>query len=246
MTKRNTKYILIVLKSIALSSVFLLFAGVYFTAHQALNIVLAPEHIFRDVGARTYKILNPQNPSSGGTGFVVALPSGSSALLTNKHVCDISSNKMLLANRGSTYDIVQVIEASNEDDLCLVSLPFNSKSGLSVAHTFELGKTVFAVGHPRLNPLTLSQGIATGRGLFKISYCEVFAFLFQRNFTLSFDLDCVLERDAVLTTMHTAPGSSGSATVDIDGNLVGVIFAGSRDDSLIVPLDKLQKFLEGR
>lgn len=116
------------------------------------------------VGSKVYMIRDSVL-SGGGTGFAIKAPSGASYILTNDHVCAVSSDKqtVLVSDDDDNMMRRRIIAHDEYSDLCLIEgLP--GVEGLEVA-TFNpsLGENVTVVGHPRLFPLTVSKGEMIGK-----------------------------------------------------------------------------------
>lgn len=116
------------------------------------------------VGSKVYTIRDSAH-SGGGTGFAIKAPSGVSYILTNDHVCGVSSDKqtVLVTDEEGNGIRRRIIAHDDSSDLCLIEgLP--SVQGLSLAGSeASVGDTMIAVGHPHLLPLTLSKGEFIGK-----------------------------------------------------------------------------------
>lgn len=110
------------------------------------------------VGSKVYTIKdNPR--SGGGTGFAIKAPSGESYILTNDHVCSVSSDKqtVLVQNEAGLSMRRRILARADFTDLCLIEgVP--GVEGLSIGSAPMIGQIVAAVGHPLLMPITLSRG----------------------------------------------------------------------------------------
>lgn len=115
------------------------------------------------VGSKVYTIRD--NPASGGgTGFAVKGPSGQSYIMTNDHVCGVSSDKRTVLVEGEEGMMRRNIIAHDQNsDLCLIEgMP--GVEGLSVAWSAPgLGDEVTVVGHPLLMPTHVIKGEMMGR-----------------------------------------------------------------------------------
>jgi S1-C subfamily serine protease len=189
--------------------------------------------LLQTVGAETYMITSPSSTSSGGTGFSLRAPSGTVYTVTNAHVCEVAENGFVAVhtNDGSSRFVLKIIEVSRTTDLCLIeSVP--GATGLEMATYIDPFAAVYAIGHPFLEPNTLSRGYVTGCRELQI----------QKNF---FETVTVY---GCLTSALIFPGNSGSAAVDESGHVVGVFFAGDSRSNYgsFVPLRDLLSFVATR
>ena len=110
------------------------------------------------VGSKVYTIRdNPR--SGGGTGFAIKAPSGETYILTNDHVCGVSSDKqtVLVQNDDGLSMRRRILARADFTDLCLIEgIP--GVEGLKLGSAPMIGQIVAAVGHPALMPITLSRG----------------------------------------------------------------------------------------
>lgn len=219
------------------------------------------------VGSKVYMIKATPN-SGGGTGWAVKAPSGTSYIITNSHVCDYlqqvdPSNTALVVGENETMRR-RIIENSDFTDLCLIEgLP--GVEGLSIGSEPALQETLYAVGHPRLRPLTITEGSVVGREDAQILYGVIEVDGQSTGFTNKCDLPkqsiVDLDVDGLFGPMHVKlcitttkgaylsgitiyPGSSGSPVVDDWGRVVGVAFAAdSTNWAAIVSRSDLLKFI---
>ena len=201
---------------------------------------------------------------SGGTGFQVTAPSGKQYTMTNYHVCMLADdNKIIKAEtvNGATHKL-RVLYYSLMHDLCLLE-PIKSLRSLSVANSMYKHEEVHIVGHPRLESLTKESGSIVSMKTIRIMIptlkhhtCkngrEINPFIFQNERTRRFQ-EKYKYCGEILKAMHTNAisygGNSGSPVLDDLGNVIGVLFAGTRGiptSSLVVPLEYIQSFLENK
>jgi S1-C subfamily serine protease len=211
--------------------------------------------IYDKVAPKTYRMLNPDNLDSGGTGFSVETPSGRTFTLTNAHVCNMTNRGFIVAEQNGRMRRLAIIEISSEADLCLLE-GVSGEEGLTVASqgVVPMGEKLFIVGHPYLQPTSLTNGFLNEKGLVGISYCQRlggkslanYRILPDDELPISLFDDCIKIRYSYFTDAGSAPGNSGSAVTNMDGEVVGVLFAGNgRGISLVVPLEAIHKFLAG-
>lgn len=206
------------------------------------------------VGSKTVMITKN---GSGGTGFFVKAPSGTTYILTNRHVCDLSNDgtlDIILPNKNRKVT-KNIIESYDHHDLCLVESE-GSYSGLDLASNLFTGQTIAIIGHPKLHPLTLSRGEYIGDKVIQVllgynippDKCR--GKVYKMSFVQSIfgqSTACVGEFYSGQITAYSRGGSSGSPIVNFFGNVVGVLFAGNLQDqfeSYIVLLDDVKNFLK--
>ena len=138
-----------------------------FIAIIAVGVMKAPEihskYLRVAVGSKVYMIRDNPN-SGGGTGFAIKAPSGKSYIMTNDHVCRVSSNGTHVLVTGDDVNMYRRIIAHDPNsDLCLIEgIP--GVEGLDVATSGpSLGDYVSVVGHPALLPKHVSYGEITGQ-----------------------------------------------------------------------------------
>lgn len=156
---------------------------------------------------------------STGSGFAL----DKNTLVTNRHVIEDSSELQL-----ETYDGRDVaVEASTMasfSDLALVTTADALPQVAPIADKDpEIDDVITVIGYPNGGALTKSTGkiISTEDDPLGVNLGEVF-----------------------YTSAPVEPGSSGSAVLNIDGELVGVIYAKSGSGSLFVPVSTLRDLLE--
>ncbi len=192
---------------------------------------------------------------SGGTGWVTSsTKSGMTVIITNGHVCELGKQGRFYAlYKGENYP-VRVLTVYPNHDLCAVEAPYNATGGYGIARSFDQGESVYTLGHPLLEPDSITKGELSG--VYKvqilmgidipcvgIGFTEIptegLASLFGRTF-------CVRELESQASTVNILPGNSGSCTVNIYGRVVAVAFAANESGtrSYHVPLKDLKAFLE--
>jgi len=193
---------------------------------------------------------------SGGTGFFIKTPKGKSVILTNRHVCETSLDKKTM-QAGYKEELlktrVKILKMSDKHDLCAIE-SFKKRKGLKLANNVSIEDTVFAIGHPYLENLILSKGIYVSENIIRLivkinvrknDKCDGKLVPVPQNMFI-FNM-CVKKYNASRVFLYIRGGSSGSPLVNIFGRIVGVIFAGSRDDNLknyAVPYRYVKEFLE--
>lgn len=227
-----------------------------------------------NVGSRVVKLVAIDKLGQirgGGTGFQVVAPSGVSYLLTNAHVCEAFPEGSVNAQLGDGRIMPRrILEISDRTDLCLVEgIP--GMDGLKLASNVDIGQTLALIGHPVLQPLSISLGDIVGQGIEEFPYAPIapsdmsdrerarypdlmseaeckskpkFKVKEMETFFGSVPI-CVLSIQAYKTTIIAFPGNSGSPVVNFWGNLSGVLYAGNGRTNwgLVVPLESIKEFL---
>lgn len=139
---------------------------------------------------------------SVGTGTIVAKKHGYFYILTNKHVCDKGNDcKIILTDTNEFIDVTFVKRVQSKYDLSLWRTKANLPNKKAIngfAMSYPQDK-IFSAGHYLGNPYIYTEGTFGG-----------------------------YQNDVVLFNMSCAPGCSGSGVFDVDGNIIGVVFAGNK------------------
>ncbi len=236
------------------SSVLLFLAGVFGTS------VLNNLHLkyLRGLGQNVVLIHNLAG--SGATGFIVTGKSGKVYVMTNNHVCGLEEQGDIFGTYREKEYPLKVIKRYPYNDLCVMTPPSTAMKGFKIAKSYELGESAFAIGHPQLEPLSISVGelsdIITVRIVVKVNAkkeeCSGPTYTLDTEhipplaMLMGIENLCVRAVLANTSSIIIEPGNSGSAILNIWGSVIGVAFAandhGTR--SYIVPLYDLKNFLE--
>ncbi|GAB4085145.1 hypothetical protein GCM10028784_17750 [Myceligenerans cantabricum] len=157
---------------------------------------------------------------STGSGFAI----DEHTLITNEHVVTNSDNLQVSTYDGRDIDVGTAATAAGLADLAIVrtrdALP--SYPELATDDPGQ-GDDVTIVGYPEGGELTISSGRVIG----------------STRDPLNANLGEVLVTDA-----KVEPGSSGSAALDSQGRVIGVVYAKTADDdSLLVPISTVRDML---
>jgi S1-C subfamily serine protease len=199
--------------------------------------------------------------NSGGTGFQVETRNGNQYTMTNYHVCMLGGkSKTLLASQNNGKSVnLKILYYSKLHDLCLLE-PIKELKPLKLANNAITHEEVHIVGHPRLELRSFESGSIVSKKIIRIiiptlrehackSGKEILPFMFitpKLKRLLETYKFCGETLVAVHTNAISYGGNSGSPVLDDFGNIVGVLFAGTRGiptSSLIVPLESVKAFL---
>lgn len=171
---------------------------------------------FGDAERQTLRVRNIRCLGLGtGTGFAL----DAHTIVTNRHVVDGMSSLELTTfdGRAITVDTVLVAEKA---DLAIVTTVEQLKTTAQLRDDDpSLGELVQIVGFPDGGRMTISTGTV-------------------RGFTT--DPDNAAFGEVVVTDAEVAPGNSGSALLDSDGAIIGVVYAKTETGwSMAIPVTTL-------
>lgn len=194
--------------------------------------------------------------NSGGSGSVIKTSRSESVVLTNKHVCEGTLKKggMIRTVSGKTH-FVTGYALSTEHDLCVLTVGADLKHSVSIApRPPEMYEKTVITGHPNLLPNMITTGVFSDRVI--ITLMTGARKCTQKDMQdpvkgplcMFFGIVPVIQSfEAQVSTATIMPGSSGSAVLNEDGELVGVAFAGSGRSlsyAFIVPYESVLRFIE--
>lgn len=190
---------------------------------------------------------------SGGSGVILSSSKSSSKILTNAHVCEVVKNGGIVRS-DYAKGIVKNYKVSTVHDLCLITTNNNFKVNTVVAKDApEIYEDATAVGHPHLLSTIVTKGHFSEKGLVTIMvgtkkctvedssnpkfapYCAFFGVI-----------PIVKTYESQTASCTIMPGSSGSPVFNANGEIAGLVFAGSGDFgfSQLVPYEYISNFLE--
>jgi len=187
----------------------------------------------------------------GGSGVILTSSSRESKILTNRHVCSVIANGgLVLTDSGGKYAITGYKKSQNHD-ICLVivaaDLRFSTKLASHAPEDFSLASVS---GHPNLLPTVVTNGHFSGKMVIdileEVTPCKEEDLKNNPLLCLFFGgIPKSNSFESQLVTATIMPGSSGSAVYNEDGEISGLVFAGSGElgYAMIVPYEYVANFV---
>jgi S1-C subfamily serine protease len=219
--------------------------------------ILAPQlhnsYLRYEVGESTVRVMVSER--GGGSGFAVEGASGQNYIATNKHVCEGAEKGWVKIKSDSGLEAwKRIVYIDNKHDVCLVEGD-KRLSPLELSKSPSKGDFHYIVGHPGLRQLTVSQGEYIGFDVVKLldnvknkNQCkgEIYELNPMEQFFFGREWVCIRGYLSYASTAVAYGGNSGSPVVNKYGNVIGILFAGDREQersSFIVPGYELQRVL---
>lgn len=194
--------------------------------------------------------------SSGGSGSTIYSSSMKSIVLTNAHVCNVLNEEGgIVKKEDGTKYLVTGYKKSEFHDLCAVWVAADLGDTVSLAPSAPQAYSEATItGHPALLPNIINKGSFGERKVISIMtgvkkctednvkneqdavFCAVFRVI-----------PIVTNYESVIVSAMIMGGSSGSAVLNKDGELSGVVFAGQGGGlsyAFIVPYEYVAVFLK--
>ena len=202
--------------------------------------------------AKTAVMITSEDMRSGGTGIILESNPSWTHILTNKHVCQLIQVGGKVITDDRTAYPVDSFQVYTKHDLCMITLLRNLGVTIKVAkHAPDLYEESIVSGHPSLLPTIVTHGhfsaVETIHLIVDMKACDgtekddealMCIFTGGKPVTKQFA--------AQITSSLIMPGSSGSGVYNNQGELSGVIFAGSENLSygFMVPWGYVNDFLK--
>lgn len=192
---------------------------------------------------------------SGGSGSVVYSSRDKSVVLTNAHVCDVLNKKGgLVKKEDGTKYMVTAYKKSEFHDLCAVWVAADLGQTVNLADKSPKSYTeAIITGHPALLPNIINKGSFGERKIVEIMVgikeCTKQNIKTEEDAVLCFligGIPVIKTYESVVVSAMIMAGSSGSAVLDQNGKLAGVVFAGQGGGlsyAFVVPYEYVSIFI---
>lgn len=203
--------------------------------------------------SKTSVMITRNDGRSGGSGVVYSSTRNESKILTNRHVCEVAKYGGIVRSDTKRAQ-VKYYQESETHDLCLITVNANFKVNTVLARTEpEVYDDSIVSGHPILLENIVTYGHFSGHekitvliGMRPCTPQEISDPTTAFFCGLLGGIPLVKTYEAQVTSNLIQPGSSGSAVFNKEGELAGLVFAGSGDLGFahIVPYTYLVTFFE--
>ncbi len=193
--------------------------------------------------------------NSGGSGVILRSTMEGSDILTNAHVCGVVKRGGQIITTDRKSFPVSSYKISVNHDLCLIRVTANLGVNTAISYRLQrLGEKATVVGHPALYPTSITEGYFS-------DHMQITVLVGLKECTeedlkkgdMDVLLQCVIygglpvfrNYDSVVVTATVMPGSSGSPVYNEDGEISGLVFAGTSNLSygFIVPIEYVYRFI---
>jgi serine protease Do len=154
---------------------------------------------------------------------------GKTYIMTNKHVCDISTELKMGTTIQFDNVLEEIIAIDTKHDLCLVTSTYHQGGLVLAARDLQPLEPMLLVGHPRGLDMVVREGRLMG------TYTDV--------------VPWITNIEPVRIHQVSSPaygGNSGSPVTNSRGEVVGVLFAGIDEfplEPFVIPHEYLVRFL---
>lgn len=212
--------------------VVILCLGITTTYHFLFGETVRPKTVAEF--SKTSVMITGYDGRSGGTGVIISSKRNESKILTNKHVCQVAKQGGIVRTDDKAA-MVKHYQESNIHDLCLITVNTNFKINTVIAKSPpEVYDKAIVSGHPRLLRNIVTYGHFSGHemisvmtGLRKCSIEELDDPSISFICMLLGGIPIVKRYEAQVISNTIQPGSSGSAVFNENGEIAGLVFAGS-------------------
>lgn len=219
---KQTRSIIWIMSAVLIISMFASIAGSLNIP--AIDFVKTSAKLYGDDNVRTYKeaIVEVRTPNSKGTGFAITKDG---YILTNEHIIENETNITVSFSDAGIYSAT-VIEVNASIDVALLKVVAENVPTLTLNRdvTIEPEQEVLFIGNPLSYSFIANEGVTIGQSLLK-------------NWT-----EHVWMLDAPVFK-----GNSGSPVLNVDGEVIGIIFATTKADTygkvgLFVPITTIYNY----
>lgn len=202
--------------------------------------------------AQTSVMIMMADQRGGGSGVIYKSSDQGTIILTNKHVCEIIQTGGTANTRNGIYKI-RSYKFYTKHDLCMVKINENLHTNTIVAQKNPPTYShAWVSGHPNLQPHTLTQGFFSTRKKLEIAVgfkaCDGTETNEDAFYCFFYKVKPILKTyESQYVTATIMAGSSGSGVFDENGEIAGLVFAGSPQGlsyAYIVPHEFVKDFTD--
>lgn len=191
----------------------------------------------------------------GGSGVIIENSAQGSIILTNNHVCEAIMDGGVVTTTKGKQTLIVTYNPDYLHDLCLISVAEDLGVSAKVAkHAPKPYSEATISGHPALLPNVVAKGHFSGKKIIQVlvGFKPCTKELLEENPDVAGvcmffgGMPLVKTYESILVTAMIMAGSSGSAVYDNNGDIAGLVFAGSGDLSYAytVPFEYVSMFLD--
>jgi S1-C subfamily serine protease len=194
--------------------------------------------------------------TGGGSGVIVKNTESESVILSNSHVCEgvlKRGGKIRLVN-GEEHVVTGYL-TDIEHDLCVLTVAADLKNSIKLASKApKIYSEATITGHPALMPNIITKGHFGGRQIIQIIVgarkCKESDLKDPKIgiFCMFFGIAPIIrDYESQVVSATIMGGSSGSAVLNSDGELSGLVFAGNSiglSYAYIVPFEYVKNFTQ--
>lgn len=198
---------------------------------------LVPPEAAKSVYKIIVEIKDSGEPLGSGTGWVALNKEGQVRIVTNSHVCVDNDTEVslevgvLTKNRLEDGRALKKIIFDPFADICVLEIQGDTSKEVALKLSQEPAKMrdpVYAIGHPLGGPLKLTIGYKVDDTIIPTSFYDIEQIIGYGEQSSCLPVPnssvCLYFRLSDTYKMFIQPGNSGSPILDMDGNVVGMVW----------------------
>lgn len=200
--------------------------------------------------AKTSVRITNTEQTHGGSGVILESTESNSLIMTNRHVCGLlEDGGGVVVKDDNAYPVV-AYKASVIHDICVLVVDVDlGVNTVLASEPPKLYSKAYISGHPSLFPHVLTKGDFSGKMVVPIQTgsrpCTQEEVEKEPMMCFFEGWPIIVRLEGQLVSATIAPGSSGSAVFNEDGEIAGLAFASNSRElgyALIVPYEYIANF----